>query len=73
MRDDVRTISLRSLSWDDVDGFARSHGFKDRSPFVEYCIEKTIHKDKYTFYYGLVVLLFLTLIMVLLTYVSLRI
>lgn len=46
MQDLVKSISFRELSWDDVDNFAKGHGFKDRSPFIEYCVSKQIHKKK---------------------------
>ena len=73
MPDVQRSISLRDLKWDDVDVFARKHGFKDRSPFVEYCIGKTIHSKKLSVFYTVFVLLLLCLIMVILTYISLRV
>lgn len=46
MQDAVKSISLRELNWVDVDSFANNHGFKDRSPFVEYCVAKEMHKHK---------------------------
>jgi len=42
-----RSISFRELSWDDVDSFAKNHGFKDRSPFIEYCTSKVVNKSYY--------------------------
>ena len=42
-----RSISFRELSWDDVDSFARNNGFKDRSPFIEYCTAKEIHRKRF--------------------------
>ena len=42
-----RSISFRELSWDDVDSFAHNVGFKDRSPFIEYCIAKEIHRKRF--------------------------
>lgn len=42
-----RSISFRELSWDDVDSFAKNHGFKDRSPFIEYCTSKIVHKNRF--------------------------
>jgi hypothetical protein len=68
-----RTISLRDLNWDAVDSYAQSHGFKDRSPYVEYCIAKDMHKQRYRNFYGVMMLLLLCLIMVLVSYISLRI
>ena len=40
-----RSISFRELNWDEIDTFAKSHGFKDRSPFIESCV-KTVIKHK---------------------------
>jgi len=42
-----RSISFRELSWDDVDNFAHKNGFKDRSPFIEYCAAKEIHRKRF--------------------------
>jgi hypothetical protein len=42
-RDDLRSVSFRELSWDDIDTYAKSHGFRDRSPFIEYCVNKEVH------------------------------
>lgn len=41
-----RSINLRELTWDEVDNYAKNTVFKDRSPFVEYCIEKEIHRKR---------------------------
>lgn len=46
MQDVIRSISLRELTWDEVDNFSKKHGFRDRSPFVEYCVAKEMHKRK---------------------------
>ena len=42
-----RSISFRELDWDDVDSYAKQHGFKDRSPFIEYCTGREIHRKRY--------------------------
>ena len=42
-----RSISFRELLWDEVDGFARNHGFKDRSPFIEYCVSKEMYRKRF--------------------------
>ena len=42
-----RSISFRDLNWDDVDKFAQHHGFKDRSPFIEYCTSKEIYHKRF--------------------------
>lgn len=73
MQDVQRSISLRELNWDDVDGFSRSHGFKDRSGFVEYCISKTIFKRRMQNIYAFLYILMLALMMVLLVIINLRI
>ena len=41
-----KSISLRDITWDEVDYYSRKIGFKDRSPFVEYCIDKEMHPKK---------------------------
>lgn len=41
-----RSISFRTLKWDEVDEYAKHTVFKDRSSFVEYCVEKEIHHKK---------------------------
>ena len=46
MQENIRSISFRDLKWENVDVFANKHGFKDRSPFVEYCVAKEVHKKK---------------------------
>ena len=45
--DNRRTISFRDLSWDNVDEYIKKTTFKDRSPFVEYCVSKEIHKRRF--------------------------
>jgi len=42
-----RSISFRELRWDEVDCFARENGFRDRSPFIEYCTSKEMYKKKF--------------------------
>ena len=42
-----RSISFRDISWDEVDNFAHKIGFKDRSPFIEYCTAKEIHRKRF--------------------------
>lgn len=72
MQDKIKTIYLRDLSWVDVEGFARSIGFKDVSPFVEYCVSKTIHKKKLSGLYYIGTLLVYALIVVLLVLINMR-
>lgn len=43
MQDVQRSISFRELSWDDIDIYAKSHGFKDRSPFIEHCVKREVY------------------------------
>lgn len=45
---DTHTISMDSsiLNWDQVDNYSKNKGFKNRSQFVQYCIEKQIYKTK---------------------------
>lgn len=42
-----RSISFRELSWDDVDSFAKANGFRDRSPFIEYCTSKEMFRKRF--------------------------
>ena len=48
MQDKIKTISLRDISWDDVKNHANGVGFKDLSPYIEYCIGKDMYKTKST-------------------------
>lgn len=41
-----RSISFKELSWDTVDQHIKKTVFKDRSSFVEYCVNKEIHKQR---------------------------
>jgi metal-responsive CopG/Arc/MetJ family transcriptional regulator len=43
MQDVQRSISFRELSWDEIDIYAKSHGFKDRSPFIEHCVKNEVY------------------------------
>lgn len=42
-----RSISFRELSWDVVDKSAHDSGFKDRSPYIEYCTSKEIYRKRF--------------------------
>ena len=42
-----RSISFRELNWDDVDSSARDNGFRDRSPYIEYCVSKEIYRKRF--------------------------
>jgi hypothetical protein len=70
MQETIKTISFRELKWTDVDVFANKHGFKDRSPFVEYCVAKEVHrrrfKDKKIFEIISLLLMVIILLMLLL-------
>jgi len=35
-----------NLNWDQIDSYSKGKGFKNRSQFVQYCIEKQIYKTK---------------------------
>jgi len=45
---EIKPISLDStnLTWDGIDNYYKRKGFKNRSQFVQYCIEKQIYKTK---------------------------
>lgn len=62
------SISGSKLTWDDVDRYAKSVGFKERSKFVQYCLEKEIYKSKIRFKDILVIinLLLMAMIMIVL-------
>ena len=46
MQEKSKTIYFRDLSWENADEYAKSHGFKDLSPFIEYCTSKEMHLSK---------------------------
>jgi len=47
---EIKGISLdgssSGLTWDFVDDEAKKLGFNDRSKFVQYCIERVIHRRR---------------------------
>jgi len=65
MQEHTKTISLLAseLSWDDVDKRAMNIGFKERSRYIQYLIEKDINKTKISFNQILTVILLLILAM----------
>jgi len=69
MQDEGRTISLSAseLSWDDVDQHATSKGFKERSRYIQYLVEKDIYKTKHNYKEILVITLLLLLSIMTLT------
>jgi len=73
MQDVQRSISLRDLKWDDVDSFGKKHGFNERSPFVEYCIARTITKKRNEHLFTVMYILMLALMTVLLVLINMRI
>ena len=46
---DTHTVSMDAseLSWDDADERGKKIGFKDRSKYIQYLIEKDIYKGKF--------------------------
>jgi len=46
---DTHTISMDAskLSWEDVDKRARSIGFKKRSQYIQYLVEKDIERKRF--------------------------
>ena len=71
--DDTHTISMAAseLGWDDVDTRAKQIGFKDRSKYIQFLVERDIHKGKYDkikdlYIFEIIVLIFLSMITVLL-------
>ena len=66
MQEHTKTISLSAskLSWDDVDRHAHSIGFKERSRYIQYLVEKDIFKHKIDFKtnFMIVILLILAII-----------
>jgi len=65
MQEQVRTISLQAseISWDDVDLKARNTGFKDRSRYIQYLVEKDIFKSKHDFTHIFTIVILLILAM----------
>jgi len=63
---DVHTISMASseISWNDVDDYWKSIGFKDRSKYVQYLIEKDMYRTKRDFKSSFIIILLLFLAMV---------
>jgi len=57
------------LSWDDVDQRAHKLGFKERSRYIQYLVEKDIFKSKLNLKENLGVILLLILAMVTMTLV----
>lgn len=68
---ETKTISLDGsdgLSWEDVENYAKNHGFKTTAGFIQYILEKEIFgmktklKDKITY-----IILFLMLALITMT------
>lgn len=65
MQEFVKAISLQAskISWNDVDKHATSVGFKDRSRYIQYLVEKDIFKTKHDYKQTFVIVLLLLLAM----------
>lgn len=66
--------SINKLTWDKVDYEAAKYGFKDRSKFIQYCIEKTIlkkkHEKRYTVEITILMLCFMSFLLLLLIFIG---
>jgi len=62
-------MDASELSWADVDQRAKSIGFKDRSKYIQYLVEKDISRSKYelSLIFKIIVLLELSAILMILT------
>ena len=57
------SMSSSKLDWDDVDKHSKSVGFRERSKYIQYLVEKDIFKTKHDFKQILVIVLLLLLAM----------
>ena len=57
------SMSGSKLSWDDVDKHSKSVGFRERSKYIQYLVEKDIYKTKHDFKQTFVIILLLMLAM----------
>lgn len=66
---DTHTISMAGshLTWDDVDNHANSVGFKERSKYIQYLVEKDIFKTKRDLKQTMMIIMLLLLSMMSLT------
>jgi len=69
MQEYIKTISLQAskITWNDVDKRAESTGFKDRSRYIQYLVEKDIYKSKHDYNQILIIVLLLLLALMSLT------
>lgn len=65
MQEHTKAISLLAskFSWDDVDRHLESIGFKERSKYIQYLVEKDIYKTKHNHGQTLVIVLLIILAM----------
>ena len=65
MQEHTKAISLSAseISWDDADRRAKSIGFKERSKYIQFLIERDIHKNRHDYKQILVIILLLILAM----------
>jgi len=65
MVDTHHSISMAGseLNWEDVDKHSQSKGFKERSRYIQYLVEKDIYKTKRNYIQTLMIVLLLLLAM----------